>query len=107
MVYVVQQHTKRDAEGKIVPKYDLTPAKKFGELKYLLSSREKPNPTRVIPLLKTGLLGFTEDDFLLLIGNPLFIAWAGALAMIETGGKVRALLWDRRAQDYVCVEAEL
>ena len=107
-VYVVQQHTKYNEEdGSLTPKFDLSPAKSYGQLVYLLSPHTRlGRPAECIKELQEKLSNFSDDDHLLLIGNPCFIGWATAVAARNNGGKVSLLQWSGKRKCYYEVRAE-
>lgn len=104
-VFVVQdQHKWSEADKRFVPKFDLEPAKPFGDLVYLLSPTAAPfRPKPIIKELKHKLQSFTPDDHLLLIGNPVLIMIAGAIAADRTEGTVSVLQWSGKDQRYISV----
>lgn len=106
-VYVVQRHAKyNEATGQMEDKFDLRPAEKFGELSFLLSPISLPkNPTTIIETLREKLVGFTDEDYLLLIGSPVFIAWTCAVASDINDGHVSVLQWNGKRQKYYAIKA--
>lgn len=108
-VYVVQLQQKRDrSTGRLVERFDLSPAEDYGPLVYLLEHGDSPlRPVPTLAKLRSGLANFTEQDYLLLIGNPCLIGWATALASQASGGRVRLLQWSARSNSYVVVESDL
>lgn len=75
--------------------------------------RTPPSPssrlTRSSPFRPDALLGelheklrtFTEDDCLLLVGNPVLIGMAVAIAVDYTDGDVRVLQWSGKSGEYL------
>jgi len=110
-VYVVQNPMRYDPEqGCVVPRYDLAPAERFGKLRVLFEERTSLRPEeakRAIAKMNLVLESFTDDDYLLLIGNPALIGYATTLAAVHNGGKVRMLVWSGRDKDYGVVESRL
>ncbi len=108
-VYVVQDQHKWDREaGRFVPKFDLSSAETFGELAYLLTPTAAPfRPEPVVDELRDKLVWFSDDDYLLLIGNPVLIGCAMAVAAQVNGGRVRVLQWSGKDQRYVPVLVNL
>ena len=109
IVYVVQnQHFNDRRTGQRRPKFDLTPAREYGELRYLLSPEASPSlPRSVIASLQYGLADFTERDYLLLLGNPCLIGWTVAVAAQKTGGPVKLLQWHNQSHSYILVEGNV
>ena len=108
-VFVVQKQYRRDRiTNDLVPKFDLTAAEEYGELVFLLGPNARPfgNPHELIEELKAGLQGYTEKDYLLLIGNPALICWTACAAVQASGGKHNLLQWNGKAQKYVVISAD-
>lgn len=108
LVYVVQNQHRWDTNKKgFVPKFDLTPAEDYGPLVYLLSPTAAPfNAAPIIEELKEKLSKFTEKDRLLLVGNPVLIGFAVAIASQVSGGNLTLLQWSGKDQRYIEVKAE-
>ena len=106
-VYVVQNHSSYNSEAGIMePRFDLSPAEKFGELVYLLPPIAVPNrPKEIIHKLQEKLSNFSDQDYLLLIGNPCFIGWVTAIAAKANRGKVKMLQWNGRRKQYYEISA--
>lgn len=93
-VYAVHKHMRRDKQtGQLEPAFDLSPARVFGEIEYLLGPGVSPfKPEPIIKELEAKLHNFSDEDFLLLIGNPILIGLATAVAA-DVNGRVRFLQW--------------
>jgi hypothetical protein len=106
-VYVVQdQHRWDPVKKAFVPKFDLSAAQDHGQLSYLLSPTAAPfNPKPIIAELREKLAGFTSQDRLLLVGNPVLIGFAVAIAAHIGGGDLTLLQWSGKDQRYIEVEA--
>jgi hypothetical protein len=102
-VYVVQRpaYFCRIKKGW-VNKYDLTEAKKFGELVYLLRPGNiyADKLEGAIAALKIGLADYTSDDSILAIGDPVAIGATVLVAGRKTGGRVAILKYDRISENY-------
>lgn len=107
-VYVIQdQQSLNRNTGKLEPRFDVTPAKEYGELRYLLSPSARPfNPDHVLEELRVGLKDFTEDDHVLLIGNPNFMLWIGMLLGPEID-TVKTLQWNATEKRYLEIVAQV
>ena len=107
-VYVVQKQMRFDREsGSLVPKFDLEPAEEYGAIEYLLSPTAAPfNPGPILAELRERLARFNDEDYLLLVGNPVIIGWAMAIAA-DINGNVKALQWSGKDQRYICIDAEV
>jgi hypothetical protein len=107
-VYVVQKQMHLDREKQeYVERFDLSPAKEYGELKYLLSPTAAPfRPESVLEDLYKGLEDFTDEDYLLLVGNPVLIGLASSVAAMKSG-TVNFLQWSGKDQRYLSIRAEI
>ena len=97
-VYVVQE----------VPKFNVLPARKYGELELMLPPGQitlSAGPT--VNRLKHKLRNFTDMDYLLLIGDPLAIGLAVAIASNMNRGKAKLLKWDRQEKQYYPLNVNL
>lgn len=105
-VFVVQRQYRMDEErGSLVPKHDLTPAEPFGRLVFLLSPTANPfTPAAILPDLHAKLEDFCDEDYLLLVGNPVLLALSVAVAADYNNGAVKLLQWNGHRRKYVPVE---
>jgi len=107
-VYVIQNQRQLDEQsGEYVDKFDLSPAKKFGEIQCILSPTAKPfiNPT-IIREIHDKLSSFRDDDYLILIGNPALIGMATAIAAWYNSGNVKLLQWNKPQKGYIPIIVE-
>lgn len=109
-VYIVQKQMRFDDKtGSLVPRFKtLDRAEKFGRFEYLLSPSAHPfNPDNIIGDLHEKLKDFCDEDYLLLIGNPVLIGMAAAVASHHNNGRLRFLQWSGRQNDYAEVSARI
>jgi hypothetical protein len=90
-------------------KHNILPAQAFGELVFLLPPTLQItfSPGPIVVRMERHLQGFTDDDFLLLIGDPAAMAAAGALAAKHNNGKFKLLKWDKREMKYYPIQVEV
>lgn len=102
-VFVVQRpaYYDRDRRGW-VNKYDISPARKFGELVFLLKPGNlyRDQLASAMDALRAELADFGPDDHILAIGDPIAIAAAVLIAAGRTGGRVSMLKYDRMSGAY-------
>jgi hypothetical protein len=104
-VFVVQEPLmKAPGTGDLIRKMDLTPAKEFGELKFLIdwsSLKNGINPAELYWTMRTALEeeNYHEDDFILLIGHPIAMSVAFRVAT-ERCKRIQMLNWDRHNSEY-------
>lgn len=108
-VFVVQNQHRWDPRlEKLVPKFDLTPAQEYGKIEFILGANANPfNPELIVPEMQDKLSEYSDEDFLLLIGNPILIGWATAIAADANDGFVRLLQWSGKDRKYISVQADI
>lgn len=108
-VYAPQIPSRFDAATKLwIPKFELGPAAKFGELVVLLppdAHRAGIEPCKVA--MAERMASYSEDDYVMSIGHPALLGIACALAAKATGGLLRQLSWDKMVKDYLLVESRI
>lgn len=98
MVFVVQE----------VPGRNIIPARQYGELCLLLPEGDvvlSPGPTT--RRLQRALKDFGDQDYLLLMGDPVAIGLACAVASDINQGRFKLLKWDRQQHVYYPVDVVL
>jgi len=98
-VYVVQEP---NANKNILSATD------FGELKMILPARENMmfSPAPTVSKIKAALKDYSDDDYILCIGDPAAIGIAIHYALMANRQRVNILKWDRREYRYYPVEVE-
>lgn len=96
MVYAIQE-----SKGK-----NILPAEKFGKIVVMLD--QKATGTYIVPpetytTLRKILRHFNDEDYLLLIGDPILIGIATAIALKENFGTANVLRWDKQEKKYVAL----
>jgi hypothetical protein len=98
LVFIVQE----------VPGRNVIPARQYGELCLLLPEGDvvlSPGPTT--RRLQRALKDFGDQDYLLLMGDPVAIGLACAVASDINQGRFKLLKWDRQQHVYYPVEVVL
>jgi hypothetical protein len=98
-VYVTQEN----------PHLNIVPALKFGDLIALASPFDQVliNPGRIVASLRRKLRGFSDDDWLLCMGDPAIIGIAFAIAADANHDRVNILKWDKMEKSYYPVKVNL
>lgn len=81
--------------------YDVSPAKKFGEIEFLFKQGSKPpsdEPEIALQLAKELLADFTKEDYLVWAGGDPFGLIVASLA-VANKKTVSYLKWDRLLDD--------
>lgn len=92
-VFVVQE----------MPNHDIASATRFGDLKVLLPANIQIAFSTVptVRMMRRKLLKFSDQDFLLLTGDPVAIGLACSIASFYNSGRYKVLKWDRRERLYI------
>lgn len=108
-IFVVNEPLRKNPEtGELERAINLGSAKDHGSLVFLLPPGPLPDdPRPTIIALQNGLADFTQNDFLLLVGDLRAIAWAAAIAADKTGGPLKLLHWQRNQHRYDPVSVDL
>lgn len=109
VVYVVQKQMKVDSRtGDMVSRFDLTQAERFGRIEFLLSPKARPyGAGGIITELYNKLELFSDNDYLLLVGNQCLVGFAMSVAADMNNGRVNILQWSGRDQAYVEIKANI
>ena len=95
-VYIVQEMRGRD----------LSDAVTFGDIEVLIPASEQASfSTQPLRQLTRNLSKFTDDDYLLLSGDPVIIGLAASIASRYNMGRYKMLKWDRLDNKYYPLEA--
>ena len=91
------------------PQHNIASALDYGQIETILP----PNAQiafSVVPTVRRiqrKLEKFSDEDFLLLIGDPSAIGIACAVAASKNNGRFKCLKWDKRERRYIPLEVDL
>ena len=92
-------------DGK--PKIDLTPAMKYGDLEVLLKhSQSLLAPVPTVRSLRDKLRNFSDDDYLLPVGDPVLMSTVAMVAGYFNHGRVKFLKWDKFQRGYIVIQVD-
>ena len=105
-VYVIQEVAGTKAGN---PKINIMGASNYGGFKFLLPEFSQMifSPGPLVYKLRQGLKNFTDDDHLLLTGDPALIGVACSIVSDITGGKYKLLKWDKQESKYYTIQINL
>lgn len=108
-VFVVQEPQRRQRDGSFAAAFDLSPAAAYGDIELLLDTGVQVGIAMqpLIVSFKHKLRGFTDDDYLLPVGDPAAMGIAIAIAANYNSGKVKLLRWDRKQESYIKLQVDL
>lgn len=99
IVYAVHQPSKWNG-SQMVPAMDLSPAKKFGALRFVFPGLDRPPPLPAAVYEIERITGeYTDADYLLLVGDMELVVWAGAF-IYDFHNDLRMLKWDSQQRAY-------
>ena len=106
IVYVIQE-IAGTKEGR--PKINILGAAEYGTFKFLLPELSQMifSPGPLIFKLRKGLKDYTNEDFLLLTGDPAIIGVACSIVADITNGKFNLLKWDKQERKYYPIHINL
>ncbi len=102
-VFLVQDTKWVDPkDGKLKSKFDYSAAGVYGEVVELLQPGASPfDLPPVVRDLRAGLANFCCSDYLLLVGSPVLIGLAVAVAADFNLGHVAMLQWSGAKRQYI------
>ena len=105
-VYVIQE-IPGTAEGR--PKINIMGAANYGKFKFLLPELSQIifSPGPIIFKLRQLLKNYTDQDYLLLTGDPAIIGVACSIVSDITNGKYNLLKWDKQERKYYTIAIDL
>ena len=105
-VYVIQEVAGTKAGN---PKINIMGASNYGNFKFLLPEFSQMifSPGPLVYKLRQGLKNFTNNDHLLLTGDPALIGVACSIVSDITGGKYKLLKWDKQESKYYPISINL
>ena len=106
IVYVIQA-VPGTRDG--APKINIVGAQEFGEIKVLLDEDKQImfSPAPMVRKMKRMLKDFSDNDYLLLTGDPAIIGVACSIVSDITNGKYNLLKWDKQERKYYPIEINL
>lgn len=88
---------------------NLMPAREFGEIHVMLTTADvKQGPSHCVSVLSDKMSNFRNaQDYLILVGDPVFIGVAMIFANQMGEGDFQILKWDRESYKYVPVDIRI
>ena len=94
-VYVVQE----------VPKFNISGGLNFGDIEVVLPPGNMTFDTEATcKKARKKLANFTDDDYLMLIGDPIALSICFNIAVNKTSEEIKLLKWDRQTNQYLVVK---
>lgn len=109
MTVFVLQDQQFMRNGQLVPKFDFSPASEFGEISFLLGHNANPLKDGMGSIeqdLVEKLSKFSDEDYIVLTGNPVLIALAGQIATTVNDGRAKYLQWNGVDRKYNMIQVD-
>ena len=107
-VYIIQNVMRKYPDGTYRG-LDYSQAERFGEVVFLFDWNKQvvmsPQPT--IRKLKTVLKDFSDNDYLLLVGDPALIGLTTSVLVTISNGRYNMLKYDRIEKDYFPIRVDI
>ncbi len=107
--YIIQEPMKRDRDsGTMIPVMDFRKVLEYGDpIVCLPTGRVSLSPGPMIDNLRDKLKDFTDNDYIVSVGDPTAIFAAAMVASDINNGRVKALKWDKDAKQYIVVQIDI
>lgn len=87
--------------------FDLSPAVEYGQIEVLLKhSQSLLAPVPTVRKLREALKDFSDDDYILPVGDPVLMSTVSMIAGEMNRGRVKFLKWDRVARKYLVIQVD-
>ena len=106
VVYIIQE-IAGTKDGR--PKINIMGAAEYGTFKFLLPELSQIifSPGPLIFKIRKGLKNYSQQDFVLLTGDPAIIGVACSIVSDITNGKYKLLKWDKQERKYYSIDINL
>ena len=107
-VYLLQEPLKNDGAGQMVPMFDFRKVIEYGEIVICMpSGRISLTPGPTIDRMKDVLRNFTDEDFVVPVGD-MSAVFAAAMVICDINrGRCKLLKWDKNSRGYVKIQIDL
>lgn len=91
------------------PNHNISSALLYGDVEAVLPPNQQIAFSTVptIRRIERKLENFSDDDYLLLTGDPTCIGISCAIAAKNNNGRFKCLKWDRKERLYIPIEVEI
>lgn len=110
--FLVQEPLRMTPTGP-VPRIKYATLRPYGTPEFLFSWGELeegqplPEMAQLVWQLRARLSSFSDEDFIVPVGNPALIGMAIAVAAECNGGRVKVLDWRRESNQYRVIDFDL
>lgn len=89
--------------------HNITTALDFGSVVTILPPNAQVafSVAPTVQRIKRKLEAFTDDDYLLFIGDPTAISIVAAVAAARNNGRYKCLKWDKLERRYIPIQVDL
>ena len=105
--FIIQETLKKDNSGNMSPVMDFRKVLDYGDPVILLPNGRigfTPGPT--VDTLRDKLRDYTDNDYIVSVGDPTAIFIAAMVVGELNNGKCNLLKWDKDSKQYICVHVD-
>lgn len=108
-VFILQEPTRKDeATGELVSLMNFAKANEYGDTVVCVPPGQVAlSPAPLIHQLRSVLREYTDDDYVIAVGDPTVMFVAAMVLSDLNRGKCRMLKWDRQAKQYISVDIDI
>ena len=108
-VFIIQEPTKRDSiTGEMIPIMDFRKVLEYGNpVVCLPTGRVSLAPGPTVDALKEKLRDFTDNDYLVAVGDPSAMFIAAMVVGQLNRNRCQLLKWDRDSRRYIKIQVDL
>ena len=91
-------------------KHNIAGALDYGEIEVVLPPSQAQvifSSAPTVSRIKRVLEGFTDEDYLLFIGDPTAIAIMATVAAAKNHGRYKCLKWDKQERRYLPIQIDI
>ena len=106
-VFITHEPYERTDSGAVRSVFNFSPAMQYGDLTVLVPAQTSLlSSVPTVRTLRDKLRDFSDDDYLLPVGDPSIMMAAGAIAAEFNHGRVKVLKWDREQRRYLPIQLD-
>ena len=106
-VWVTHEPFERTEDGSLRSKFNLTPASEYGDIEVLVpAGMSLLSSVPTVRMMRDKLRSFSDEDYLLPVGDPSTMLIAGTIAAEFNHGRVKILRWDRALKRYIVIKID-
>lgn len=95
-------------DGAVAPMFDITPALQFGDIDIVTKHNQSMFlSSLMVTHIRNKLKDFSDDDYILPVGDPTVIGTVCAIAADINEGRYKILKWDKKQRKYLPITVDI